>query len=308
MDHIARIINQMDEDRLTRNLFYLCKDPLPFRKVNYTIPGHAQHTLDQTDAWITDQLRHYGYSVEREACQVRPFGRDTTKNIHHQYAPPPPDTPFFTAYNLYAQKTGRKWPDQIIVLIAHKDSQSWIDCPGAYDNGVGTVALIEMARLLANYENDRTIRFIFCNEEHTPWTSITAAQNARQRGDNIIAVFNIDGIGGKSDADIAAGRKTNVTRYTAPAGKPLADLMAEVNEAYHIGLVQTSFAATTPNDDDGSFIKAGYECAVANFGSFPYADAQYHLPGDVPERVDIENVRMAAQASLAAVLRLDMRK
>ena len=60
-----------------------------------------------------------------------------------------------------------------------------------------------------------------------------------------------------------------------------------------------------PGDDDGSFINAGYNGAVVNLGSFPYADAEYHLEGDAPERVDIVNVRMAAQASLAAVLRLD---
>jgi len=81
--------------------------------------------------------------------------------------------------------------------------------------------------------------------------------------------------------------------------------MAEVNQAYRIGLSQTAVEGPATNDDDGSFVNAGYPCAIANIGSFPYADAQYHLPGDVPERVDIVNVRMAAQASLAAVLWVD---
>src|SRR5690242_5171804 len=43
-----------------------------------------------------------------------------------------------------------------------------------------------------------------------------------------------------ADEEIAAGRKTNVTLYTRPEGKRLADLMAEVNERYRIGLIQTS--------------------------------------------------------------------
>src|SRR5207237_67808 len=162
----------------------------------------------------------------------------------------------------------------------------WIDSPGAYDNGAGAAAVLELARVLAGYEPLRTVRFLFCNEEHTPWTSVTAAQNARARGDNLTAVFNVDSVGGKPDAEIAAGRKTNVTLYTEPEGRRLADLMERVNEQYRIGLVQSAYRRDRPGDDDGSFIKAGYACAVANIGSYPYADAEYHLPGDVPERLD----------------------
>ena len=49
---------------------------------------------------------------------------------------------------------------------------------------------------------------------------------------------------------------------------------------------------------------AGYRAAILNVGSLPYADPEYHLPGDTADRVDIENVAMAAQASLAAILRV----
>jgi hypothetical protein len=93
--------------------------------------------------------------------------------------------------------------------------------------------------------------------------------------------------------------------YTAPEGKRLADLMAEVNKVYGIGLVQSTAQRPRPGDDDGSFVKAGYGCAIANLGSEPYADAEYHLTGDAAERVDTVNVRMATQATLAAVLHLD---
>ena len=102
-----------------------------------------------------------------------------------------------------------------------------------------------------------------------------------------------------------------MTLYTHPEGKRLADLMADVNERYRIGLIQTSHQRSRPGDDDGSFINAGYGCAVANLGSWPYADAAItrcagtRLPEDVPERVDLVNVRMVAQATLAALLTLD---
>ena len=46
-------------------------------------------------------------------------------------------------------------------------------------------------------------------------------------------------------------------------------------------------------------------CAVLNIGSFPYADPNYHTPGDIPECVDLGNVRLSTQLCLATVLHLD---
>lgn len=305
MDAIYDLLHRIDEEHMRQGLFYLAKDPLPFRKVNYTLPGHRENTLYEADAWIEAELRSWGYVVEREACKVQAFGFDATKPKAHSYATPQTGAPSYIAYNLYAKKVGKKRPEEIILLVAHKDSQSWIDSPGAYDNCVGTMGVLEIARVLTSYLSQRTIWFLFCNEEHTPWTSITAAQNMRSRGENLISIFNLDALGGKSNDEITSGRKTNVTLYTTPEGKKFSDLMAKVNEVYHIGLVQTSYQRSYPNDDDGSFVRAGYGHAVANIGSFPYADPQYHLEGDVPDRVDIANVRMTTQSTLAAVLWLD---
>lgn len=304
-DPIRRLIRQIDEQRLHDDLFYLAKDPLPFRKINYTLPGHDKSTLDEADDFIQARLEACGYTVGREGCLVQAFRCDVTKPKAQQYGTPRPDDPWLIAHNLYARKTGTTHPDEIIVLVAHKDSQSWVDSPGAYDNAVGTVATLELARVLADVPMRRSLWFLFCNEEHRPWTSITAANNARARGDDLIAIFNLDSMGGKSRADVRAGRKTNVTLYTCPEGEPLADLMAEVNDAYRIGLRQRKHKRTRPGDDDGSFVKAGYPAAVANFGSTPYADPNYHLESDRPEFVDIPNVALATRATLAAVLRLD---
>jgi hypothetical protein len=304
-DIIPGFLSQVSEANLRRDLFQIAKDPLPFRKANYTVPGHRRSSLDEADDWIEKKLRESGYKVEREQCEVKAYSCDLKKPRHRTWAPPLPDSPFYKVNNLYAKKTGTRYPKEIILLVAHKDSQSWIDSPGAYDNAVGTVANLELARVLARYQSDRSIWFLWCNEEHKPWTSVTAASNCWQRGDNLIAIFNTDSLGGKSEEDIAAGRRTNVTLYTGPEAKRLADLMAEVNDAYKIGLVQSSQQRKQPGDDDGSFIKAGYPCAIANLGSYPYVDPNYHEAGDTPERVDITNVRMATQAILAAVLRLD---
>lgn len=304
---VRALIGAVDRERMSRDLFYLSKDPLPFRKLNLTLGGHEKNTLHEADDYLADQLEARGYHVQREGVQVQAFRCDTNKPKQHQYSPPKPEDPWYTAYNLYAEKKGRSHPDRIIMVLAHKDSQSWVDSPGANDNAIGTVGVLEMARVLAKYPSQSTIRFLFCNEEHTPWTSKTTAQKAKSRGDNIVAVFNLDGIGAKTAEQTAAGKKTNVTAYTKPEGRHLAELMAEVNSRYAIGLEQRMVERSQPGDDDGSFVLAGYPAAVINIGSWPYGDPNYHAEGDIPEACDVENAAMTVQATLAAVLTLDCR-
>jgi hypothetical protein len=302
---IRRLISAVDSEQMSKHLFYLSKDPLPYRKLNLTLAGHEKNTLYEADDYLAGKLEAWGYRVEREGVWVQAFHRDIGKPKHAQYSPPKSEDPWYTAYNLYAEKKGRSHPDKIIVVLAHKDSQSWIDSPGANDNAIGTVGVLEMARVLAEYTSESTVRFLFCNEEHTPWTSKTAAQRAKSRGDNIIAVFNIDGIGAKTAEETAAGKKSNVTAYTKPEGKHLAELMGEVNARYSIGLEQRIAKRSRPGDDDGSFVLAGYPAAVVNIGSFPYGDPNYHAEGDIPETCDIENAAMTVQATLAAVVTID---
>jgi hypothetical protein len=301
-DIVRSLAGAVDVKRMSKDLYYLAKDPLPYRKLNFTLPGHEKNTLYEADDFIAGKLESWGYSVQREGVQVQAFRRDTRKPKQEQYSPPKPDDPWYTAYNLYAERKGRSHPEEIVLLLAHKDSQSWVDSPGANDNAIGTVCVLEIARLLANQSPERTIRFLFCNEEHTPWTSVTAAQNAKKRGDRIIAIFNLDGVGAKTAAEKAAGKLTNVSAYTRPEGKPLAELMSAVNKRFAVGLDQRIVQRDSPGDDDGSFVNAGYSAAIINIGSWPYGDPNYHAEGDIPENSDVPNAAKVVQATLVAVL------
>ncbi len=301
-DPIAGLIARIDPQRIRKDLFHIANSPLPVRKANVTLPGHAKSTLDETDDFLMERLKGLGYSPSKEAAKAQAFGFDASKPRRNAYAMPKPDAPWYELYNIYAERPGRARPEEILLLVAHKDSQSWFDSPGAYDNAIGTVTILEFARVLAGYANQRTIRWLWCNEEHRPWTSVKAAAAAKARGDKLVAIFNVDSIGGKSQAEIDAGKKPNVTLYTKPEGKRLAELVARMNDEYHIGLDQRIVQRTSPGDDDGSFVQAGFPAAIANLGSFPYVDPNYHDYGDTAEKVDIPNVLMAAKAILAAVL------
>ncbi|MCS7060614.1 MAG: M28 family peptidase [Anaerolineae bacterium] len=299
------LLQLISAERLKRDLFYLSNHPLPFRKVNYTRPGQTIDSLAETDAYIRGQLEACAYTPVSTVHRVQAFRCDESKPIHHWYAAPHPDDPWHEAANIEVARAGQAQPDEIIQLIAHKDSMSWIDSPGAHDNCAGLVVNLELARVIAALAPLRTIRFLFCNEEHTPWTSRFAAEAAAARGDKIIAVMNVDSVDGKSDEDMAAGRLTHCVTYSTEEGRPLAEFAAACATRYDLGLeVNVCFKAPI-NDDDGMFINAGFRRTIMHIGSWPYADSQYHLAGDVPERVNIDNLRRSAQLLLCLILEID---
>ncbi len=304
---IQDALQRVSADRIRRDLFHLCRDPLPFRKVNYTRPGQSVNSLAEADAFIRGQLKSAGYEVAATAHRVQPYRCDSTKPLHHWYSTPDTGDPSFDVANLEATPRGCPPGREIIQLISHKDSMSWIDSPGAHDNATGTVANLELARVLATCGLQRSVRFLFCNEEHTPWTSRFAAEAAAARGERIIAVLNVDSLDGKSDEDMAAGKLTHVVTYSTDEGRALAEFMAACAARHRISLDVRVALKERVNDDDGMFIKAGFRTTVMNLGSWPYADSEYHLPGDVPERVNIENVVRSTQLLLATVLELDAR-
>jgi hypothetical protein len=289
---------------MRRDLLYLCRDPLPFRKVNYTRPGQNLNSLAEADAFIRGQLESAGYDVATTVHRVQAFRCDNTKPLHHWYSTPEPTDPSSDAVNLEVTRPGRARPEEIIQLISHKDSPSWIDSPGAHDNAVGTAANLEIARVLAECDLQRSVRVLFCNEEHVPWTSRFAAEAAAARGDRIIAVLNVDSLDGKSDEDMAAGKLTHAVGYCTGEGRALAEFVAACALRHSVGLDVRTFVKPSVNDDDGAFINAGFPTTVMNVGSWPYADSEYHLPGDVFERVNMENLVRSTQLLLAAVLEL----
>lgn len=303
---IQDAISGVSEERIERDLFYLCKDPLPFRKANYTRPGQHLNSLEEADLYITDQLESCGYRVNGTRHRVQAFRYDETKPPHARHGKPDPEDKFHVVSNLETIRSGAEHPEEIIQMISHKDSMSWIDSPGAHDNGSGTVANLELARVLSTCNLERSVRLLFCNEEHTPWTSRFAAQEAADREDRIIAVMNVDSLDGKSQEDTDTGRLTHVITYSTEEGRELAQFIAECGCRHGIELDLSVAYKEKINDDDGMFINAGFRATVMNIGSWPYSDPEYHLPGDTPDRVNIENIKRSTQLLVAAVLELDL--
>lgn len=298
---VGRIISSVKEENLKKTVFYLCRDPLPFRTVLYHVPWHEKNSLEEAGDFIAGEMRKLELEVNVINTRVRPFRCNPSRPLHHWYDSPRESDPWYDAANIEVVIPGTEKPEEIVQLVSHKDSPSWINSPGAYDNAVGVAANMEMLRILAAAPRKRTVRALFCNEEHTPWRSFDYASAAAERDERIIAVLNSDSIsGGLTEEERARGVRRACEAYSTPEGRQLAEFVASRAAAYALPM-ETVVAEKSVNDDDGSFIRAGFPCAVMNIGSFPYSDREYHLAGDVPERVDYENLALSVKLVLAAV-------
>lgn len=133
--------------------------------------------LERAFDYIRSELEGFNYEVKTQTYTVR---KKAVKNIE-------------------AQLTGHTLPQDIIVVGAHYDSV--FGSPGANDNGSGTSALLEIARMLKDIKPFVTIRFVFFVNEEPPFFetphmgSRVYAKELRQKGKNITVMFSIETIG-----------------------------------------------------------------------------------------------------------------
>jgi aminopeptidase YwaD len=97
-------------------------------------------------------------------------------------------------FNVVATKLGTLYPERHIIVGAHHDGVS--TSPAADDNGTGTAAVLEIARVLKDIPTDVSIVFItFDAEEYGLHGAWHYANTAVAEGEKIVFMFNMDMIG-----------------------------------------------------------------------------------------------------------------
>lgn len=185
--------------------------------------------------------------------------------------------------NIYAIQRGIEKPNQFILICAHYDDMPLGDfAPGADDNGSGTVAVLEAARILSKYQfNFSIIYALFDLEEQGLLGSAYFAQQARSHNDSIIAVINMDMISWDSNNDFAA----EVHVQDVVNSIHLAQVFHDTNKNYNIGLkLFTNYPGSTASDH-ASFWRNGYTAAML-IESFKDFNSYYHQPGDDISKVN----------------------
>ncbi len=101
--------------------------------------------------------------------------------------------------NLVIEKIGDRIPEEILIVGAHYDSV--MDSPGADDNATGIASLLEIIRLLQNYVNQRTLRFVAFTLEEPPFFgteqmgSHVYARSCREKNENIVGMVALEMLG-----------------------------------------------------------------------------------------------------------------
>ncbi|MEE9553902.1 MAG: M20/M25/M40 family metallo-hydrolase, partial [candidate division Zixibacteria bacterium] len=138
--------------------------------------------------------------------------------------------------NIIGTKPGTTDPDQQVIICGHMDDRSQqpeTNAPGADDNGSGTTAVIEAARIFSQYNFEKTIKFcLWTGEEQGLLGSAVYAAEAFARGDNIIGVFNFDMIAWDGNDDGSVEFHTGTENPSIALG----DALLEVVNDYDIAL------------------------------------------------------------------------
>jgi Zn-dependent M28 family amino/carboxypeptidase len=227
--------------------------------------------------------------------------------------------------NLIVEKKGSKPELSCIVVGAHYDTV--VGTPGADDNASGIAGLLELARLLKDHPNTRTIKFVAFPHEEPPYFfthlmgSRQYAKKLKQEGQNVLVMLALEMLayaGEKHDQLYPAplmrvlGRYPKYGDFIALVGNLRSlRMMSIVRRAMRqrgtIGVESLSAPGFIPPlflSDHSSFWNAGFPALMVTDTAF-LRNPNYHLPSDTPETLNYEFLAQVVEGLFAVVEVLD---
>lgn len=199
-----------------------------------------------TLTYLTQNPRNYGSDWNKKTAdyisdKLKSYGLD---NVHFE------DFDSGSGRNVVGELgTGS---NIIVVTGGHRDTPkgtcfSW-PCPGAVDNGGGTVAVMEVARVLAsckNYIKTNKLRFVlFDGEERGMWGSYAYAEDhIDKNNENINRMVNFDCVGDKDSTGLVVYRTADDFSNSADRGCQLLNINCEKVNGAGSSSDQTPFAS-----------------------------------------------------------------
>ena len=210
--------------------------------------------------------------------------------------------------NIEVEIRGGDRASEIVVVGAHYDSV--LGAPGANDNGSGVAAVLELARLLKDAKPARTLRCVLFVNEEPPFDrtdvmgSRVYARRARERGENIVAMFSLETIGWYSEQPGSQRYPFPLNLFYPSTGDFIAfvsnlasrALLHETIASFrrHAGIPSEAVAAPAwiPGvdwSDHWSFWQEGWPALMVT-DTAPYRYPHYHSGTDTPDKVDYERL------------------
>jgi Peptidase family M28 len=239
-------------------------------------------------------------------------------------------------YNVVAVLRGTSMPETQVLIGGHYDSLNlvplpnqptdsgenlaersikydWtkadVRAPGANDDGSGTAAVMELARVLARYEFRKTLVFVaFAGEEQGLIGSTLHAAQARREGQAIEAMLNNDIIGGELSGNGRIGNST-VNVYSDEtmdsASQSLARYARRIGERYLPSMKVNTVLMQDRLGRGGDHTPFQWEGYAAVRFSTPHENYEHeHSATDLPSFVSVPYTARVARVNAAVAASL----
>jgi len=170
------------------------------------------------------------YTGSSDLQRVESYVYSTLINLHYSVEDIAWSRGGFSDHNILAHKRGVLYPNEEIYFIAHLDG---VPNPGpaADDDGSGSAALLELARILANRFTCRSVTLFFSTgEEEGTLGSSYFVDNYSQRLGNIKYMVNVEMLGYDSNGDGA------MELFNGNQSPGFVQLLMDIIDAYPINL------------------------------------------------------------------------
>lgn len=286
-DHVQQLMENLSKDELIKHLSIIASDEMEGRKT-----GEAGQKK------TANYLRNFYKNLEIEAFPGTDdyFQTVPSEAMKRMFSPKLNDSE-----NVVAYIKGSEKPDEYVVISAHSDHVGVANGEiynGADDNGTGTAALLEMARMFKIAQKNgngpkRSIIFLHCTgEEYGLHGSRYFVNSKIIPLENIIANLNVDMIG-RRDFNYEKNKKEYI--YLVGSDKLSTDLHTiseQMNKKYtKLHLDYTYNEDKHPEmiyyrSDHYNFAK--YNIPVIFYYSGEHAD--YHKPTDTVDKINFDEM------------------
>lgn len=219
---IAKMISEISSDSLEHHVRTLAS----FNS-RHTLSTDEKNGMPAAQQYVLTKFNHFAkHSGGRMTAEIEKFTIPGDKRRILEDSP---------GANVIATLKGSDpADDRIFILSAHMDSRNKNvmdaegSAPGANDDGSGTAAVIELARVMASHKFSATILFVaFTGEEQGLKGATYLANKAKTEEWNLVAVLNNDIVGNSSSSETLI--KDNLKMRVFSETIPVAETEAEGN-------------------------------------------------------------------------------
>lgn len=227
-------------------------------------------------------------------------------------------------HNLILEYQGNELPDEIIVIGAHYDTV--LNSPGADDNASGIACLLELIRLLHQYQTKRTVRFVAFTLEEPPFFgteqmgSYVYARSCRNKNENIVSMIALEMLGFYTEKRNSQKHPFSHANQQYPDKGNFIALISN-EKSHHLNKLFTSYIKETslieahsyiPNhytpeielSDHASFWKHDYPAFMITDTAF-FRNPNYHEVNDNIETINFRYFTRLVFSLIHAIKRFD---